>query len=121
MTGLIASGIINDMLIGPAIVEDRITGDSYLHFLQNDVPEQLEDFPLETRRHMYLQHDGSLIQYTRMVTEHLNNTYPNRWIGQGFIIHFPARSSVLTFWISVYGDGTCTAPKWIHVLICNSK
>ena len=51
-------GIINDMLIGPAIVEDRMTGDSYLHFLQNDLPEHLEDVPLDTRRHMYLQHDG---------------------------------------------------------------
>jgi len=50
-------GIINDMLIGPVIVEDRMTGDSYLHFLQNDLPEQLEDVPLDTRRHMYLQHD----------------------------------------------------------------
>jgi hypothetical protein len=26
------------MLIGPAIVEDRMTGDRYLHFLQNDLP-----------------------------------------------------------------------------------
>ena len=89
-------GIINDMLIGPAIVEDRMTGGSYLYFLQNDVPEQLEDVPLETRCHMYLQHDRSIIQYTRMVTEHLNNTYPNRWIDRGFIIHWPARSSYLT-------------------------
>jgi hypothetical protein len=48
----------NDMLIGPAIVEDRMTGDSYLHFLQNDLPEYLEDVPLDTRRHVYLQHDG---------------------------------------------------------------
>ena len=54
-------GINNDMLIGPAIVEDRMTGDSYLHFLQNHLPEQLEDVPLETRLHMYLQHDGSPI------------------------------------------------------------
>lgn len=89
-------GIINDMLIGPAIVEDRMTGDSYLHFLQNDLPEQLEDVPLETRRHMYLQHDGSPIHYTRMVTQHLNNTYPNRWIGRGSLIHWPARSPDLT-------------------------
>ena len=50
---------LNDMLIGPVIVEDRMTGDSYLHFLQNDLPEELEDVPLDTRRHMYLQHDGA--------------------------------------------------------------
>ena len=79
-------GIINDMLIGPVIVEDRMTGDIYLHFLQHELPEQLEDVPLDTRRHMYLQHDGSPIHYTRMVTQLLNNTYPNRWIGQASLI-----------------------------------
>ena len=89
-------GIINDMLIGPAIVEDRMTGDSYLQFLQNDLPEHLEDVPLDTRRHMYLQHDGSPIHYTRKITQHLNNTYPNRWIGRGSLIHWPARSPDLT-------------------------
>ena len=89
-------GIINDMLIGPAIVEDRMTGDSYLQFLQNDLPEHLEDVPLDTRRHMYLQHDGSPIHYTRKVTQHLNNMYPNRWIGQGSLIHWPACSPDLT-------------------------
>jgi hypothetical protein len=47
-----SGGIINDMLIGPAIVEDRMTGDSYL-------PELLEDVPLDTRRHMYLHQDGN--------------------------------------------------------------
>ena len=41
-------GIINDMLIGPVTVEDQMTGDSYLHFLQHELPEQLEDFPLDT-------------------------------------------------------------------------
>ena len=85
-------GIINDLLIGPVIVEDRMTGDSSLHFLQHELPEQLEDVPLDTRRHMYLQQDGSPIHYTRKVTQHLNNTYPNRWIGRGSLIHWPARS-----------------------------
>ena len=63
------SGIINDMLIGPAIVEDRMTGDIYLQFLQNYLSEHLEDVPLYTRRHKYLQHDGSPIRYTRKVNQ----------------------------------------------------
>ena len=45
---------------------------------------------------MYLQHDGAPIHYTRMVIQHLNNTYPNRWIGRGSLIHWPARSPDLT-------------------------
>ena len=70
------------MLIGPVIVEDRMTGDSHFHFLQHELPEQLEDVLLDTRRHMHLQHNGSPIHYTRKVTQHLNNTYPNRWIAR---------------------------------------
>ena len=89
-------GIINNMLIGHVIVEDRMTGDSYLHFLQNDIPEQLEDVPLDTRRHMYLQHNAAPIHYTRMVIQHPNNTYPNQWIGRGSLIYWPARSLDLT-------------------------
>jgi len=69
-----------------------MTVDSYLQFLQNDLPEHLEDVPLDTRRHMYLQHNGSPIHYTRKVTQHLNNKYPNRWSGRGSLIHWPARS-----------------------------
>ena len=89
-------GIINDMLIGPAIVEDRMTVDSYLYFLQNDLPKHLEDVSLDIRRHMYLQHDGPPIHYTKKVTQHLNNAYPNRWIGRGSLIHWPPRSPDLT-------------------------
>jgi hypothetical protein len=34
-------GMINDMLNGPIILEDRMTGKNYLDFLQNGLPEQL--------------------------------------------------------------------------------
>jgi hypothetical protein len=36
------------LLIGPVILEDRMTGQNYLEFLQNELPEQLEDVPLAT-------------------------------------------------------------------------
>ena len=64
-------GNINNTLIRPVVVEDRMTGGSYLHFLQNDLPEQLEDVPLDTRCHLYLQHDGAPIHYTRMVIQYM--------------------------------------------------
>jgi hypothetical protein len=37
------------MLIGPVILEDHRTGQNYLEFLQNELPEQLENVPLATR------------------------------------------------------------------------
>jgi len=31
-------GMTNDMLIGPVILNDRMTGQNYLDFLQNELP-----------------------------------------------------------------------------------
>jgi hypothetical protein len=41
------------LLTGPVILQDRMTGQNYLEFLQNELPEQLEDVPLATRIAMY--------------------------------------------------------------------
>jgi len=58
--------MIDDMLIGPVILDDRMTGQNYLHFL-HELPKQLEDVPLATRIAMYFQHDGAPSHYTRHV------------------------------------------------------
>jgi hypothetical protein len=52
------------LLIGPVILEDRMTGRNYLEFLQNELPEQLEVVPLATQIAMYFQHDGAPPHYT---------------------------------------------------------
>jgi len=51
---------------------------------------------LATRIPMYFQHDGAPSHYTRHVTQHLNDTFPNRWIGRGGTINWPPRSPDLT-------------------------
>jgi hypothetical protein len=89
------------LLIGPVILEDRMTGQNYLEFLQNELPEQLEDVPLATQIVMYFQHDGAPPHYIRLVI-HLNDTFPNRWIGRGSTINWPPRSPDQ---ILVYGIG----------------
>jgi len=71
---------------------ERMTGQNYLHFLQNELPKQLEDVPLATRIAMYFQHDGAPSHYTRHVMQHPNDTFPNRWIGRGNTINWPPRS-----------------------------
>ena len=45
---------------------------------------------------MYFQHDGAPSHYTRHVIQHLNDTFPNRWIGRGSTINWPPRSPDLT-------------------------
>ncbi|KAJ8954921.1 hypothetical protein NQ318_016861 [Aromia moschata] len=76
-------GIIGNFLIGPFVLPERLNGQLYLEFLQNDFPDLIEDLPLETRRNMYFMHDGAPAHYSVGVQEHLNNIYSNRWIGRG--------------------------------------
>jgi hypothetical protein len=73
--------MINDILIGPVIVGNHMTGHNYLHFSQNRLPNQLEDIPLATWIAMYFQNDRVSSQYTRLVMQHHNDSFPNRWIG----------------------------------------
>jgi len=89
-------GMIDDMLIGPVILDDHTTGQNYPDFLQNQLPKQLEDVPLATRIAMYFQHDGAPSYFTRHVMQHLNDSFPKRWIGRGSAINWPPRSPDLT-------------------------
>ena len=66
--------MIDNILIGPVILDERMTGQNYVDFLQNELPKQLEVIPLATRIAMYFQHDGATSHYTRHVTQHLNDT-----------------------------------------------
>jgi hypothetical protein len=93
--------MIDDVLIDPIILDDGKPGQNYLDFLQNGLPEQLDDVPLATRFaiytfYLYFQHDGAPSHYTRHVVQHFNDTFTNRWIGRGSTINWPPRSPDLT-------------------------
>jgi hypothetical protein len=45
---------------------------------------------------MVFQHDEAPAYYSRLVTHHLNLTFPERWIGRGGHVQWPPRSSDLT-------------------------
>jgi hypothetical protein len=45
---------------------------------------------------LHFQHDGAPPHYIRLVMQHLNDTFPNRWIGRGSTINWPPRSPDLT-------------------------
>lgn len=40
------AGIIDNNIIGPAILPGRFNGENYLDFLENSLPELLEELPL---------------------------------------------------------------------------
>jgi len=97
--------MIDDMMIGPIILDECMTGQDYLDFLQNGLPEQLEDVPLDTWIAMYYQDDTAPSPYTRLVWQHLNDTAYNRWIGRSSTINWPPRSPDLMPSVFVYGFG----------------
>lgn len=86
------TGIINGQIIGPFELPAILNADIYLDFLVNTLPGLLEDVPQEIRNEMWLQNDGCPAHYAVRVREHLNTTYPDRWIGRLGPILWPPRS-----------------------------
>ena len=85
-----------DHIIGPYLLPNRLTGEICLTFLRDMLPTLLDAVPLDIRQVMWLQHDGAPAHFDRNVRNHLNVTYPNRWIGRGGPVLWPARSPDLT-------------------------
>jgi hypothetical protein len=52
-------GVLDNNLIGPHVVEERLTAPYCMNFLENKLPLHLEDVPIATRRRMWLQRDGT--------------------------------------------------------------
>lgn len=86
------AGIVNDHLIGPIILPNRMDGLQYLEFLQNNLPELLEDIPLAVRLRMWFLHDGAPPHYRLVVRNYLNQVQGVRWIGRGGPVAWPPRS-----------------------------
>lgn len=89
-------GVIGNQLIGPHFLPDNLNGAAYADFLTNNLAPLLEDVPLASRRRMIFQHDGCPAHYYRPIRELLDQWFPNRWIGRGGPIPWPARSPDLT-------------------------
>lgn len=89
-------GMIDNQLIGPYILEHRVTGGNYLKFLNNEFIAVLENFPLAKRTEMYFQHDGAPIHFTNEVKQFLDEKFPDKWIGRGGPVEWPPRSPDLT-------------------------
>uniref|UniRef100_A0A1Y1L7H2 Tc1-like transposase DDE domain-containing protein n=1 Tax=Photinus pyralis TaxID=7054 RepID=A0A1Y1L7H2_PHOPY len=74
----------------------RMNGEQYLRFLQETLFDYLEELPLQLRQRLWYQHDGAPPHFNRAVIDHLNATFPNRWIGRGGPVAWPPRSPDLT-------------------------
>lgn len=88
--------------IGPFFLPARLTGRVYRRFIIDELPNLLEDVPLRVRRGLIYQHDGAPPHFAREVRAELDARFPDRWMGRGGPIHWPARSpdlNVLDFFL----------------------
>ncbi|GBL98233.1 hypothetical protein AVEN_174044-1 [Araneus ventricosus] len=77
------AGIIGDHLLGPYFLPERLNGEKYLTFLQQVLPDMLNDVTPHVRWIMWFQQDETPAHYVRDVRNHLDIAFPNRWIGRG--------------------------------------
>ena len=76
-------GIVGDHVIGPYFFEGRLTGLVYANFLQNILPQLMEDVPLRVRMNVWMQHDGAPPDYALCSRQVMNEIFDEKWIGQG--------------------------------------
>jgi len=77
------AGIVGEQLLGPYFFSGSLSGHRYLEFLQNYLPDLLEDVPLEIMRRMWFVHDGAPAHFQLNVRQFLDTEYSERWIGRG--------------------------------------
>lgn len=86
-------GMVGDCVVGPYFLPARLTGQNYLVFLQEVLPELLEHHvPEDVRNRIFFQHDGAPPHFARAVRDHLTQQFPGRWIGRGGPVPWPPRS-----------------------------
>jgi hypothetical protein len=90
------AGILGDSIVGPFEFPARLNAQHYMNFLEQDLPELLEDVPLQHFLNEWFQHDGAPVHFSRQVRQILDRRYQNSWIGRGGPVNWPARSPDLT-------------------------
>ena len=69
------ASIVDGCLIGPYLLPPRLTGHTYLAFLQEVLGELLEDVSLDINRRLRFQHDGAPSHFAG---DHLNRCFGQR-------------------------------------------
>ena len=73
--------VLDCQLIGPFILEGRLTGEAYLRYLQEELPRIFYVFE-KKRGRMYFQHNGAP-HFSREIRNFLTDSFPGQWIGRG--------------------------------------
>lgn len=89
------AGIYGDHLIGPYFLPSRLNGVTYRQFLEETLPQLLEDVPLIERTNTWFMHDGAPAHFSRPVREYLDERFAHQWIGREGTQLWPPRSADL--------------------------
>lgn len=81
-------GIINQRVVGPIYLPNRLNANEYLNVLE----QVIDEIPLNIRPNMLFMNDGAPAHFALNVREWLDDHYPGRWIGRNGPILWPARS-----------------------------
>lgn len=84
-------GIIGDHLIGPYMLPPRLNGPIYVRFLEEVLPDLLEEVPLALRQVMWFQQDGAPAHYSIAVRNHIQQVFRKRWIGRTGPVQWPPK------------------------------
>ena len=74
--------------VNPNEVKQARHQQSFL-FLQNDLPNLLEDVPLRQHQQMWFMHDDAPAHFHPSVRRSLNRRYGEWWIGRGEPVPWP--------------------------------
>ncbi|KAF2896917.1 hypothetical protein ILUMI_09258 [Ignelater luminosus] len=67
---------------GPDIMPTPLNGVADLNFLQNTLPDLMDDLQLDLRTNMWFLHSGSSLHFTSNVQTDLHAQFSNKWIGR---------------------------------------
>jgi len=65
----------------------------FYEIFYDNLPDLLEDLPLNIRQNIWFQHDGALLHNSRYVKRYLDTQFQNSWIDRDRSIARAARSS----------------------------
>ncbi|XP_031788988.1 uncharacterized protein LOC100679651 [Nasonia vitripennis] len=88
-------GIVGDRIVGPIFYDRNLTARRYRNLLRS-IRRRLNNNPVALNR-MWWQMDGAPAHNAAMIADHLDELFPERWIGLNSPhVRFPPRSPDLT-------------------------
>ncbi|KAL6265905.1 hypothetical protein P5V15_002748 [Pogonomyrmex californicus] len=76
---------------GPFKMLVRLTGEFFIDFITNNLVDLMNDMPLHQQQNILFQYDGAPHNF-RNARRISNINFPEKWIGCGGPISWPARS-----------------------------